>query len=151
MLGRELEDKALTAYILGHLGRAALNQSELNRAIALSEESLTVFQELGDTNHLLEVLSFLAGAAQATGKPVRAICLFGAAQGLREATGLHAQDTDHRSFSEHFLTAARSQIVEEMWERAWQEERTMTIEDAVAYALGDQGAHPRSSTEENLA
>jgi hypothetical protein len=151
VLGWELGDKALTAYILGRLGRTALNQSELNRAIALLEESLTVFEVLGDTDHLLEVLSFLAGATQAMAKPVRAIRLFGAAQGLREATGLRVQDTDPCSFSERFLTAARSQIEEEMWKRTWQEERTMTIEDAVTYAFGDQGVHPRSSKEENLA
>ena len=133
VLGQELGDNnTLTAYLLGRLGLLELDQGDLDRATALLEESLTVFRGLGEKYYLLEVMTFLAGAAQVRGKAVRAARLFGAAQGLCQSTGL---DGLERRFFERFLVAARSQLEEGAWEEALKEGQGMSLEEAVDYAL----------------
>jgi predicted ATPase len=134
-LGRELGDKSLTAELLGNLGLTMLFQGDSERATKLFEESLIVVQELGDRYHLYADLMCLASAAAAERKSVRSARLFGAARGIRESTGIALLDLEHRLLYERFLAISRSQLEEEAWEAASELGRSMTVEEAIAYAL----------------
>jgi hypothetical protein len=59
---------------------------------------------------------------------------------LREATG-YQQAPRARSLREPYLAAARSQVGEAAWVEAWEEGRSMTFEEAIAYALEKGAAH----------
>ena len=64
----------------------------------------------------------------------RAARLFGAAEGLLEATGggLAAADEAER---DRYVALTREQLDESAFGAAWAEGRAMTMEQAVAYAL----------------
>ena len=107
------------------------------KAEALHEESLVLCRELGDKLIGSEGIEGLACAAGAVGAAERAAGLFGAAEALREAAGYQQADRA-RSLREPYLTAARSLVGEAAWTEAWEEGRSMTFEEAIAYALQDK-------------
>ncbi len=114
------------------------------------EESLRLLGELGDRRnaaYLLEAWASLAAAlssAQPDGqvgareRVQRAARLFGAAGAVRTASGIPLPPVD-RSRYERYLAAARAQSTEAVWNAAWAEGQAMTLEQAVAYALEDEG------------
>jgi hypothetical protein len=71
---------------------------------------------------------------QSLGEAKRAAKLFDAAEALRKATGYQQAPRD-RSLLEPYLVAARSQLSEAAWARAWEDGHSMTFEDAFVYAL----------------
>ena len=76
----------------------------------------------------------LAGAAAREGQAERAARLFGAAVALSERTGAGISWPVLRGLNERDLARARGSLDQEVFERAWTEGRSMTPEEAVAYA-----------------
>ena len=141
-LGRELKDKLYVAQPLGDLGYIALERGDLERAGALLRESLLMSQEMGEARGILAVLDELARLAAAGGARERAARLWGAVEGLIEATGLSLA-TFHDDFlghGERYRAASRAELGEAAWEEALAEGRSMTLDEAVAYALEEQEA-----------
>ncbi|HEX2739398.1 MAG TPA: tetratricopeptide repeat protein [Rubrobacter sp.] len=133
-LYRKRSRRGLLQIALDNLGWAALVRGDHQEAEVLHEESLVLCRELGDKLNGSESMEGLACAAGAEGQAGRAARLFGAAEALREAAG-YKQATRARSLREPYLTAARSRVNETDWAKAWEEGRSMTFEDAIAYAL----------------
>ena len=142
---RELNEEAVALYqgrgrkgtlhvALDNLGWSALIEGDHVRSEAHFEESLVLCRDLGDKLSGSESLDGFACAAGAKGEAERAARLFGAAEVLREASG-YRQATRSRALREPYLTAARSRIGEARWTTAWENGRSMTFEDAIAYAL----------------
>jgi predicted ATPase/class 3 adenylate cyclase len=142
---RELNEEAVALYqrrgrkgtlhvALDNLGWSALIKGDYERSEALFEESLVICRDLGDKLSGSESMDGFACAAGANGEAERAARLFGAAEALREASG-YRQATTARSLREPYLAAARSRIDEAHWTTAWENGRSMTFEDAIAYAL----------------
>jgi predicted ATPase/class 3 adenylate cyclase len=119
---------------LDNLGWAALVMGDYDRAQALHEESLTLSRELGDKYTASESLEGLACSTVAKEEVERAGRLFGAAEALREAVG-YQQTLKERALREPYLATARSRLGGSSWARAWEKGRSMTFEDAIAYAL----------------
>jgi DNA-binding CsgD family transcriptional regulator len=152
-LARDLGDKGLTANLLINQGLALLNRGDSGRAMELFQESLVVHHEMGDKYHLHSDLMSLASAAVMEEKPLRAARLFGAAQVLRESTGIALVDVENGPFYERFVATARSQIEEKAWERALQEGRAMSIQATIEYALSEEEpstATPISTKKQSL-
>ena len=120
------------------LGWSALISDDHQKAESFHEESLLLCRELGDRLIGSESLEGLACVAAAGGGAERAARLFGAAEALREAAG-YQQAPRARSLRELYLAAARSQVGEAAWVEAWEEARSLTFEEAIAYAL-EKGA-----------
>ena len=82
--------------------------------------------------------------ASTRGQPERCAHLIGAAEGLLEAVGVpvYVYYEPHRSLYERTMAAVRSQMGEQAFEAARAEGRSMTFEQAVAYALEDRDAPP---------
>jgi predicted ATPase/class 3 adenylate cyclase len=142
---RELNEEAVALYrrrgrkgtlqvALDNLGWSALIEGDYERSKALFEESLVMCRDLGDKLSGSESMDGFACAAGVKGEAERAARLFGAAEALREASG-YRQTTTARSLREPYLAAARSRIDEAHWTTAWENGRSMTFEDAIAYAL----------------
>jgi DNA-binding CsgD family transcriptional regulator len=133
---RERGYKSGLQFALDNLGWAALLRGDHERAKAAYEESLVVCKELGDKMVASESLGGLACVAVARGEAEQAARLFGAAEALREAVGYqHTPEED--ALREPYLVASRSGL-EETWEAAFAEGRTMTFEEAVEYALSEE-------------
>ena len=128
-------DRTLFGLVLLNLGHAALERGDLERAGALLREVLLTSQELGDAQRILLVLVELASAAAATGGRERAARLWGAVEGLSEATGLSIGGLTEPHQLERYRAANRAELGEAAWEEAFAVGRAMTLEEAVSYAL----------------
>jgi hypothetical protein len=89
---------------------------------------------LGSTHNVAEGLETLAEMAGALGDSPREARLWGAADALRKVTGSPWMSLERR-LHETYLAAARSRTDQATWEAAFTEGRSMTIEEAISYAL----------------
>ena len=132
---------------LDNLGWVALLGGELAKAEALFKESLGLSREIGGTEVAYETLEGLACVTGTLGEARRAAKVFGAAQALREATGL-PQEPSQRALEAPYLSAARSLLDEESWEVAFAEGQAMSFDEALSYSLSgeERAGTPSSAT-----
>jgi predicted ATPase/DNA-binding SARP family transcriptional activator/DNA-binding CsgD family transcriptional regulator len=138
-LSQEAGDRTLLPLPLNYLGWVALLGGDLERAKALHKESLALSKELGGSLSPFLILEGLACDAEAAGEALRAARLFGAAQALRKSMGLTLEPA-MRPLEEPYLLAARSQLAEGAWSKAWEEGRAMSMGAAIEYALSEEGS-----------
>jgi tetratricopeptide (TPR) repeat protein len=124
---------------LYNLGWMAFLQNDLGRAAELYKESLTLSWELGLNPLVQSALEGFALVAGAKGEAERAARLWGAAQALHETKGI-PRDPDFLAEADARISAVRSGMGEEAWEEAWNRGRALRLEEAVSYALEDDGA-----------
>jgi non-specific serine/threonine protein kinase len=139
-VSREVGDRDLIATNLANLSSVALRQGEVARAEALGREALALYWELGDPRRCAVGLEGLASAAGMAGLGVRAARLLGAAAAVREALGT-PQPPQEREEVEQATDEARSSLGEAAWAAALAAGRALTLEQAVAEALGDDGGN----------
>jgi len=133
-LFKNLGDRGGVSIVLYNLGWIALLQDQLSRAADLYRESLTFAWDAG-LNPIVQVaLEGFACVAGAEGETERAARLWGAAQALQEAKGI-PRDPDFLAEADTRISAVRSGMGEQAWEEAWRKGRTMTLDEAVSYAL----------------
>ena len=121
------------------MGGVAAAQGKLERAETLYQEGLSLYQEVGDRPGIAECLRGLASVVAAQADAAKAACLFGAAEGLREAIGASLLP-DERAGYDGMVAAARACLGDKAFAAAWASGRTMMLEQAVAYALGKTDA-----------
>jgi predicted ATPase/class 3 adenylate cyclase len=136
---RELGSRGDISLSLSNLGWIALLQNDLGKAVDLYKQGLALAWETGMYTIVLDDLEGFACLAGAQGDGVRAAQLCGAAEALHEATG-YPQDPISHAEMEPYLVSGRSQIHEAVWAKGWEEGRTMTLEEAVSYALEEEEA-----------
>jgi tetratricopeptide (TPR) repeat protein len=157
-LFRQRENTWMIALSLLHFGIVALDQGDDEQAGARLAESLTLLQEVGErwvTVHALEVCACLAaalGRQRADSEPAgrRAARLFGAAEALRETLGAPTLPIYQAQY-QRGVAATRALLDDATFEAAWAEGRTMTFEQAVAEALGEDAQGRARSGHEPLA
>lgn len=133
---RELGENRGIASALNNLGLVAYCQGQYESARALLTESLTIRRDLQDKIGIAACLAGLSGAFRKHGEPERAACLLGAAEALRDVTGARLQPSDLEEYNRN-VSDVRAALSEEIFAAAWALGRTMTMEQAVAYALGN--------------
>ena len=131
---RETGDRRGIVMELNNLAKEAIIVGEPARARALALESLAVLQELSDRRLIAEALEALAGAAAADGAPERATRILGCVGRLREEVGYPLRPREIPAH-ERQMTALRSAMGGDgAFDAAMQEGRTMTLENAIAFA-----------------
>jgi predicted ATPase/class 3 adenylate cyclase/Tfp pilus assembly protein PilF len=138
-LTRELEAGADVAVGLSNLGWMALLQNDLGKAADLFQESLGLAWDTSMNPIILTILEGYACVAGARGEARRAARLWGAAQVLHEAKSI-PRDTDFLAEADERISAVRSDLGEQTWEEALAEGRKITLEEAVSYALEENGS-----------
>lgn len=144
---REIGDRWGIAMSLNSLGNVACEQGDYTGARALHEECLALGREIGDKKSVAACLAGLGGAAIALGQEglvEKAATLLGAAQGLLQSMGA-VLDRDDRLPYERAVASARYVLGEAAFEKAGQEGRGMSLEEAVNYALAgtdNRGGRP---------
>ena len=139
-LFREIQDTPGIIWCLGDLGGIALARGDYEGAVPLLREPLRLGWESDYKVPSQFCLHWLAGVAASQEQPVRAARLWGAVEGMQEAYGVHvAPITLSLSEYEDRLSIARSQLGEEAWSGAWAEGKAMPLEQAVEYALSEEG------------
>jgi tetratricopeptide (TPR) repeat protein len=108
---------------------------------ALAEDLLLEALELAAVFHdrwtVAYGLTWLAGTAAVQGQPERAARLWGAAEALREATGMMIDFSANRTLYEEQVAVARTNLPAPTLDALWAEGRALTLEEAIAYALGE--------------
>jgi hypothetical protein len=133
---RALGDRYLLSYAEQVLGHVELMQGDLPRAGILFQEALAIAREFGDGPLIAHSIEGLAALAAAQGKGGRALQLVGQASAVRKAIGVALPPT-WRDILERELPSAPPP-----WERGsstWIEDQAITLDQAIAYALEEDG------------
>lgn len=131
---KEVGVKGSIAMSLNDMGQVALAQGNSSWALALFSQSLSLAKELGSKWDLGWCLEGLAGVAALTGQYERAARLFGAVEAMFESIGFRVRPDD-RADHDRKVAAVHARLDEETFAKAWEEGRTMTLEQASAYAM----------------
>jgi predicted ATPase/DNA-binding CsgD family transcriptional regulator len=144
-LHREIGNKSGIEPCLDLLGVMAYEKGDYAGARTLYEECLALGRELGDKNNIAVSLAGLGGVAVGVGQVERGARLLGVVEGLLGSMGA-VLGREHLLPYERAVAAARSLLGEEAFERAWQQGRGMSMEQAIVYAIQDvPEAKPQTS------
>ena len=151
-LFRERGYKGQLEFAVVNLGWAALLRGDHEPARSYLKESLTLSKELGDRLTASDGLEGLACVYATEGASEQAGTLFGAAMALREAIG-YQSTLEEDAWPEPYVATARSLQGEGSWEATLAQGRTMSMEEAIEYALSKEepSAPPLPSTPEHPA
>ena len=139
VLSREVRDTLGESRCLMNMGLIEMARANHARAAALARENLLLAREPDDKLAIQYSLVTLGGVALGRGRPARAARLWGAAEAIRESSGIHLPPlTSAHIRYESLLGDARAQLCDEAFERAWAEGRATTQAEAVEYALMDE-------------
>ena len=161
-LARGMGDRSTSAMAWYVLGLVAWSRGDGGRARAVLRESLALRQALGERRGVAEGLEALASiqaeyrlptVEEGDGHPAlgtaraavsRAVRLLGAAAALRAAAGAPLWPADQPGY-EGMVAAARTSLGAAVFAATWAAGRVLTLEQAVAEALGDDIPESRSS------
>jgi predicted ATPase/transcriptional regulator with XRE-family HTH domain len=131
---RRSGDRVGCAIALCNMGEAARRQADFERARTYFVEAIKSLGDLDDPDLLLGSLGGLATIAAIQEQPVYAARLFGAEEALRESLGMPLPPVDQEEYARH-VAGVRDLLDESTFQREWAEGRSMTIEEAVRYAV----------------
>ncbi|HEY8556324.1 MAG TPA: hypothetical protein VIM97_03125, partial [Actinomycetes bacterium] len=132
---KELGNSLQVAETAAAIATARHRSGDTETATVLYRESLKMIHEVGNLPLTAAGLDGLAGLASSQGLHERAVRLSGAAAALKEQIG--GSQPMRGLWEEADLAAARSTMGDEAVAAALAEGRAMTIDRALAYALGD--------------
>jgi predicted ATPase/DNA-binding CsgD family transcriptional regulator len=121
-----------SAYL--NAGTLAYRQQDFNRSSTLLKKSLVQFRNIRARWGMWFPVSNLGTVASGQGYVKRAVCLAGADKMLGEAIGV-IMTPSHRADYEEGLASARQALSDGEFDAAWSEGTSMTLEQAVDYAL----------------
>ena len=128
---RELGDASGAAFVLTHLGRLSNQRGDNARAEALLREGLRVGWEIGEKPIQTEAVEGLAEVACDRGEALLCARLLGAADALRETTGIPLPAV-HEPAIAHCVTTARAVLGETGFTAARAEGRALAPDQALA-------------------
>lgn len=133
-LFEEMKDEHRTNMIHSELAHMDRYEGKLQQAEGVYRRTIVVWQRLGHraaVAHQLECFAFLAKAHE---EPERALRLLGAAEILRERINIHMQPLERKEYDRH-VADLRAMIAEDEFRTLWAEGRSMSMDEAVAFAL----------------
>ncbi|MGQ0605160.1 MAG: ATP-binding protein [Anaerolineales bacterium] len=135
-LFRDMDDRHFVNVIQSELAHIERRLGHYTQAVAMYTETLSAWKDMGHraaVAHELECFAFIAGAQEQT---ERAVKLLSAADSLREACN-SPMTAGERLEYDQAVTQIRAQLNEVTYATAWDEGRTMTMEQAIQFALMD--------------
>jgi predicted ATPase/DNA-binding XRE family transcriptional regulator len=138
LLRLEGQGDELRASVLHNLGYVAIAEGEQARAIALFTRSLRLCQARGEQRGMAECLVGFACLAAASGQPVRAARLFGAADGALRSLGTELSPSN-RAESARGLDLARAGD-EAAFASAYNAGRMLSLDESVKAALSSDAS-----------
>ena len=132
---RDFGDPRGIAALLNNLGEVAFEQADYSAARTLHKESLGIFRDLGELLGIANSLEGLAALPAGTGAPRHTSRIWGAAERLREAIGAPLPPNERSRYQRKVFSARAALGDAAAFDRAWQQGRAMTVEQAIKYAL----------------
>jgi predicted ATPase/class 3 adenylate cyclase/DNA-binding CsgD family transcriptional regulator len=124
----------LEALALSTLGAISAARGDLKSARGHLQLSLTISHSLGDPAAVVQVLERFVELAAALDRHDAALVLGGAAEALRERAGAQRSRSGQAKL-DAALAPARLALGEDAAETAWRSGRTLSLDDAVTFAL----------------
>lgn len=149
-LRRQLGNKWGIGVSLGTLGWVAIWQGDWKRAVTRLGESLEVRREIDDKGGSAWCLERLAEVALAQRNPQKAVHMLSAAAALRISIGSVIDPVDQPEYQNR-RAALRAELGEARFEAAWNEGRALSLEQAIAYALGNQNSESTPPPDDHRA
>jgi tetratricopeptide (TPR) repeat protein len=116
---------------IAHTQRAMGNYSE---AMQTYRETIKAFQDYGNRPAVAHQLECFAMIAVVEEEPQRAAKLFAAAEAIREVTG-HKRTDEEEAEEAQFTSRLRAMLPEADFNALWAEGKSMTMEQAIEFAL----------------
>ncbi|QFY09716.1 LuxR family transcriptional regulator [Nonomuraea phyllanthi] len=140
------------AYTMMALGVEVWRQGDLARATELETESLTFNRVMGDRLGAGLNIEVLAWIAAGQGRSQRAARLLGVLEGMWTSVGAPLSGYGHLiRYHEECRAALREELGETAFEAALRRGARMPTEEALAYALGEEGRAEQAGREEPAA
>jgi DNA-binding CsgD family transcriptional regulator len=133
---RELGDAPHRAIVLVNLGAAMIELRDIARAKQVLREGLALNRDLGDRRASPDCLDELAIVAFREGRMLHAVRLFGAVDSHRESIG-YPRLGSNQSRVANTLASIKTSMSGDEFGTTWTEGRSMSFDDAITYALGD--------------
>lgn len=131
---------------LGDLGDLARDRAEWDRALLCYREALNLDKTHPIKRTVIEIIESIAIVAFRTGQAERSATLAGAAEALRERTGLRYIQPESSSSLELAIRGSRAMLGEAAFGAAWEAGRTCSAGDTIASALAVQVRPVRPSS-----
>jgi tetratricopeptide (TPR) repeat protein len=135
-LSRESDNKYGIGHALHGLGHLAHLQGEYEKAYEFYKKSIAALQEIKGFVVIIWSLFSLADLACINRQPIRAATLLGASEKLREISSTSLPLIRRKDY-ERANANARAQLDEAKFNGAWAKGREMSVDQTVAYALGE--------------
>ena len=132
----ESGDELAMILSLGQGAFAFLLRSEYDQVAALCRAGVERAHQIGSLDGLAFIIHAWAALEGERGRPARAARLWGAGQALLDSIGITLQPVERHHYGP-YISAARAQLDEATWNKAWGEGHAMTTGEAVEYALSD--------------
>jgi len=123
-------------YLCYNLAYIAQHEGNYEYAIELGFRGLHLSIERQDRHEMANALAVLAGSFAPTGQPERAARLLGASEAASERIGAFHHPSDIPEIV-RITAIVRQQLDEATFQAVWAAGRSMTLEQAVAAALGE--------------
>jgi predicted ATPase/DNA-binding SARP family transcriptional activator len=134
-----LEDAEGMAFALVNQGFAALSEGRHDRAVELLREALRRLAELEFKDVIGYCFEGLAAVLALTGRAEEASKLLGAAEVLRESLGVGLAPAEQATHDKT-VAAVQGSLGEGRFSAAWRQGRELALDEAIAYALEEEGA-----------
>ena len=138
-LHRTLGDHWGVAHSLHSLGRVLFFQGHHARARELYSESIMLHQQVGDRGGVAECLEAIAELGISQGAMNYAAQFYGTAVALRDSIRMPLPSAEQAQYERNVATA-RQALGGSAWTAAWAAGRALTMEEAIAAALGQARA-----------
>jgi predicted ATPase/DNA-binding XRE family transcriptional regulator len=132
-----LEMGRFESLVLLSLADVAQSEGHARRAADLAHRSLELMRDTGERLAVHGVLDTLAQLAVTDGRPAHGIRLAGAAEHLRQLSGIRSWPVVERR-RERWLAAARTALTPEEYQDCWDDGQAMTVSEALTFALREE-------------
>ena len=134
---RALGDQRSEAHIAQELGAVAIHLGDVGRATTLLAESLSSFRKWADSLGIARCLMGFADLRQVHGHMEVASRVLSFVESWLQSNQIQLVHFDHSNY-ERSVTAARAQLDEATFAKAWAEGRALTMKQAIELALSDE-------------
>jgi len=134
---RALGDQRSEAHIAQELGAVAIHLGDVERATTLLAESLSSFRKWADSLGIARCLMGFADLRQVHGHMEQAARVLSFVEPWLQSNQIQLVHFDRTNY-ERSVTAARDQLDEETFAKAWAEGRALTMKQAIELAMSDE-------------
>ena len=124
----------MLATLQSMFAHALRGHGDLDKAMSYYRRTIRLWQERGHRAAVAHQLECFGLIAMAQEQPARAVILFSAAEALREVSNSVRTPDEQKEF-EDAKSSLQSGMNEEGFNKVWEEGRSMTMEQAIEFAI----------------